>query len=483
MKQLKIVPLVAIISGIMVGCGGGGGGGGGAPRTAFTFDFAIPTTMTAADAKAQNCTVYERGNGTATVLTYSKATGAQVTNNVIGYYSDENGKRQGDIIKPTGDSFDFVLEDIPEGGYITFQALEFNAREIRVNSFSREFLEDKKLRTATFALNRDKVNRCLQGNNLADKTFKNLSYRNVVSGGGDYHYISQTDSLVSPNYDMAPSEELVGFNGEPTALFQYAVNSNKTELHQYGIGSWGTGDIDLVATDVSSRIYSSSRYNYDDLKIGFVANNFLYDALVLNRSNNDYNRPSDTSGEVWAFEAASANSGNGWETTLTGTIDAGWDIDVDPSRYLNINGLPNTKPTVSSNGEIDLNMGLNSSTEGFVRTAYFASSGDYKVTHRIFSKSNSDYIVVPELHYYNFPSSAVNGLVVTGNDAFNRSALITDENSDINSRIFLSLFANGKTSEPELEADLDGILTPEEEATKNGVTLRTSDALVVTRFN
>ena len=42
MKQLKVLPLVAIISGLMVGCGGGGGGGGGAaPKTAFTFDFAI----------------------------------------------------------------------------------------------------------------------------------------------------------------------------------------------------------------------------------------------------------------------------------------------------------------------------------------------------------------------------------------------------------------------------------------------------------
>ncbi len=39
MKQLKVLPLVAIISGLMVGCGGGGGGGGGGgtPQTAFNF--------------------------------------------------------------------------------------------------------------------------------------------------------------------------------------------------------------------------------------------------------------------------------------------------------------------------------------------------------------------------------------------------------------------------------------------------------------
>lgn len=164
MKQLKIMPLVAVISGLMVGCGGGGGGGGSsAPRTTFTFDFAIPAKMSESDAKAKGCTVYDRdtdSNGDAIVLTYSQASKAQVTNNVIGYYSDANGKMVGEIILPTSDNFKFVLQDIPEDGYITIQALEFNGREVRVNSFSREFLEDKELRSATFALNRESLNTC-----------------------------------------------------------------------------------------------------------------------------------------------------------------------------------------------------------------------------------------------------------------------------------------------------------------------------------
>ncbi|ELC3156847.1 hypothetical protein RI851_001831 [Vibrio harveyi] len=50
MKQLKVLPLVAIISGLMVGCGGGGGGGGGSstPRTTFTFTFAAPNVISEA---------------------------------------------------------------------------------------------------------------------------------------------------------------------------------------------------------------------------------------------------------------------------------------------------------------------------------------------------------------------------------------------------------------------------------------------------
>ncbi|MET2946802.1 54K polar flagellar sheath protein A [Vibrio owensii] len=491
MKQLKVLPLVAIISGLMVGCGGGGGGGGGgASKTTFTIDFAIPATLSESDAKAQNCTVYDRdtdSNGDATVLTYSQASKAQVTNNVIGYYSDADGKMVGDIIKPTSDNFKFVLEDIPEDGYITIQALEFNGREVRVNSFSREFLEDKQLRNATFALNRESLNKCFTGGNLSDKTFKNLSYRNAVSGGGDYHFVSQKDVLESPNSDMTSDEELLGFNGEPTVLFQYEIGLDNKSLYQYGIGSWGTGDIDLVTTDVVSNIYSSSNYKFDSLNVGFVANDYLYDAVELSNSVDEYRRPSEANKEEWVYLAVDENATNGWDSLLTGTIDSSWDIDVDPSAYLNINNLQNSKPSViSQSGResvIDINMGFTSTTEGFVRTAYFAASGDYKVTHRIFTKSNSDYVVVPELDYYNFPSSAVNGLKVSETDNFNRSAIILNDDSDIDSEVFMSFFSNGEASEPELEADLDGILTSEKDGMESEVTLRTSNSLVVTRFN
>ncbi|MEG3694752.1 54K polar flagellar sheath protein A [Vibrio coralliirubri] len=492
MKKTQMLPLAAIISGLLVGCGGGGGGGGGggASKTTFTFDFAIPATLFESEANAQNCTVYDRDtdlNGDATVLTYSQASTAQVTNNVIGYYSDADGKIVGEVIKPTSDNFQFVLEDIPEGGYITVQALEFNGREVRVNSFSREFLEDKELRNVTFALNRESLNKCFTGSNESDKTFKNLSYRNAVSGGGDYHYVSQKDVLVSSNNSMTSDEELLGLTGEPTVLFQYQPDLENESLHQYGIGSWGTSDIELVTTDVVSSIYSSSGYNYDSLNIGFVANDYLYDALELGNSVDEYRRPSEAKQEEWVYLAVAENATNGWDSLLTGTIDSSWDIDADPSALLNINNLPNSKPSViSQSGResvIDIDMGLTSSTEGFARTAYFAASGDYKVTHRIFTRSNSDYVVVPELDYYNFPSSAVNGLKVSETDNFNRSAIILDENSDIDSEMFMSFFSNGESSEPELEADLDGILTSEKDGMESEVTLRTSKSLVVKRFN
>lgn len=486
MKQLKIVPLVAIISGLMVGCGGGGGGGGAAPKTAFTFDFAIPATMTESEATAKGCTVYDH-NDDNTVLTYNAASKEQVTNYIIGYYSDADGKMSGDIIKPTTDNFKFYLEDIPDGGFVTFQAIEFNGREARVNTFSKQFLQDKKLRNATFALNRDSLNKCFTGGNLASNKFTNLDYRNAESGGGDYNFVSQTDIFTSPNPDMLPTDELMGLKDEPTALFQYESGLSNEALYQYGIGSWGTGEIALVRADNTSSIYSSSDYTYDSLHIGFVTNGFAYDALELDTTTVEYNRPSSTNKETWVYMAFSENQANGWESRLNETVSDGWDIDVDPSAYLNIDNLPNTKPSVSMQGSsesvIDLDMGLTSSTEGFTRVAYFAASGNYKVTHRIFTKSDSDSVVVPELSYYNFPTSVITGLKVSDSDDFNRTAVVLSEGSNIDSKIFMSFFSNGEASEPELEQDLDGIITSEKEGLENEVKLRTSNSLVVSRFN
>nr|WP_319536600.1 54K polar flagellar sheath protein A [uncultured Vibrio sp.] len=489
MKQLKIVPLVAIISGLMVGCGGGGGGGA-APKTAFTFDFAIPATMIESEATAKGCTVYDHNvelNGDKMVLTYSAASKEQVTNYIIGYYSDADGKMSGDLIKPTTDNFKFYLEDIPDGGFITFQAIEFNGREARVNTFSKEFLQDKKLRNATFALNRDSLNKCFTGGNLASNKFTNLDYRNAESGGGDYNFVSQTDIFTSPNPDMLPTDELMGLKGEPTALFQYEPGSSNKSLYQYGIGAWDIGEIALVRADNTSSIYSSSDYTYDSLHIGFVTDGFAYDALELDTTTVEYNRPSSTNKETWVYTAFSENQANGWESLLNETVSDGWDIDVDPSAYLNIDNLPNTKPSVSMQGSaesvIDLDMGLTSSSEGFTRVAYFAASGDYKVTHRIFTKSDSDSVVVPELSYYNFPTSAVNGLKVSASDDFNRTAVVLSEGSNIDSKTFMSFFSNGEASEPELGEDLDGIITSEKEGLENEVKLRTSNSLVVSRFN
>ncbi|MCV3262673.1 hypothetical protein OGZ01_05520 [Vibrio harveyi] len=164
----------------MVGCGGGGGGGGGSstPRTTFTFTFAAPNVISEANAQKDSCTVYERrvdGNGINQVLTYQPAVSAQLTGDkVVGFYSDKNGVRQGDFIYPSGTTLKFVLEDIPEDGYFTYQLLDASGTVFTANSFSRDFLQDNNLRNSTFSMNREAVSACNKNGNF-NKTYPNRS--------------------------------------------------------------------------------------------------------------------------------------------------------------------------------------------------------------------------------------------------------------------------------------------------------------------
>lgn len=90
MKQLTVLPLMAIISGLMVGCGGGGGGGSSAPaKTTFSFSFATPNKIDETAANIASCTVYDRvvdGNNANKLLTYQPAIDGQLTGDkVVGF--------------------------------------------------------------------------------------------------------------------------------------------------------------------------------------------------------------------------------------------------------------------------------------------------------------------------------------------------------------------------------------------------------------
>ena len=92
----------------------------------------------------------------------------------------------GDLIVPSNLKLSFTLEGIPDDGFVTFQIREANNTHFTANTFSKEYLEDLTLRTATFGMNREAVSSCDKGDNFGNTTRNDLSYLAVVSGGGDY---------------------------------------------------------------------------------------------------------------------------------------------------------------------------------------------------------------------------------------------------------------------------------------------------------
>ncbi|MGR5119095.1 54K polar flagellar sheath protein A [Vibrio astriarenae] len=488
MKKAVVLPIVAAVSGALLGCGGGGGGGGTpAPsKTKFEFSFAIPYTYTLEEANKAGCTIYAREGyeNEDNVLTYSSATADQVRNFVIGYYSNEDGVQEGELIVPSSDKFNFNLEDIPENGFITFQMMEFNGREFRATSFSREFLEDKAIQKVTFGLNRDSLNKCITGGNYITKEFKNLSYLNEVSGGRDYYFQSQSEVQAFANPQLLDGEVINGFDGEPTIVTQY-LDEEKTVLHQYGIASWSGSPIVLSSTGQESDVLNPMNYPYETLEISVISSGYQYDLLELPNSQNYFNHPTDTQGETWLYLAEPSTPISGWNTLYSSPISDSWELNVDPDSLLALSGLVDDKPIVYTTAGVDeVNTGAGLSNEnGAMRLAYRSSYDNYVSTHKVYAKP-TDYLVVPQLHYYQFGNTVADGLRVSEQSTFNRTILVEGNGGEeVNSKTFMTLFAHGDADQPELDADLDGIVVSELNIDSALIDLRQSEVFLVDRTN
>lgn len=485
MKQLKVLPLVAIISGLMVGCGGGGGGGGGyTPRTAFTFTFAAPNVISESNAQKDSCTVYERrvdGNGINQVLTYQPAVSAQLTGDkVVGFYSDKNGVRQGDFIYPSGTTLKFVLEDIPEDGYFTYQLLDASGTVFTANSFSRDFLQDNNLRNSTFSMNREAVSACNKNGNFNKTTRTDLNYVATEAGGLEYNFISQVAKESKPAYSIDSLDvRAIGSKMESTVVLQYA-DAAKTELHQYGIRDWSNElPLPLVGMINPSSILNPTSFKYDTLKISLLVGDYNYEVAKLPMSTTKFYHPLEPKTETWTYSVAAEKPINGWTVALNQKMyqDAKWDITIDPSAYYNLNALPATY--VVRGSMIDTGFTFTDQDKGFSRLAYRAESNSgtlHRVTHKIFTTLESD-VVVPELYYYTFEDSVKQDLKVSSTSDYSQSIVVESAGANLNSHDFISLFSHGDVTD--LKVDHDGLVISEVDFEKFNTDAQKSDFMVL----
>lgn len=487
MKQLKVLPLVAIISGLMVGCGGGGGGGGSStPRTTFTFTFAAPNVIDEATAQKDSCTVYDRrvdGNGIEQVLTYQPAVSAQLTGDkVVGFYSDENGVRKGDYIYPSGTTLKFVLEDIPKDGYFTYQLLDASGTVFTANSFSRDFLKDNNLRKSTFSMNREAVSSCNKNGNFSTPSRTDLKYEATEAGGLEYNFISQVAEESKPTYSIDSLEvRAVGSKMESTVVLQYA-DAAKTELHQYGIRDWSNASPQpLVGMNGSSPILNPTSFVYDSLDISVLVGDYSYEVAELPMATTKFYHPLEPKTETWTYSVSAEKPINGWAAALNQKMyqGANWDISIDPSVYYNLASLPTTHAVKDST--IQTGFTFSEQDKGFSRVAYRSESNSgslHRVTHKIFTALDSD-VVVPELYYYTFDDSVKQDLKVSTTSDYSQTVLLESAEASLTSYDFVSLFSHGDVTD--LKADHDGIVISEVDSEKVNTNAQKSDFMVLVK--
>ncbi|MGP8308205.1 flagellar sheath protein A [Vibrio sp. YIC-376] len=445
MKQLKILPLVAIISGLMIGCGGGGGGSS-SPKTLFKFTFVAPKTQSLAS--NGSCTIYDRftTNGVEQVLNYHTI-GGVLDSQLTAYYSDATGERVGDLVTASNDKLTITLQSIPDDGSVTIQ--EVNGTLINALTFSKQLLEsDSSLRNVYLSVDANVSNTtCLTGSN--DKTVVKsvLDYKVAADAVGNpystFYFDSQYETVTANESRFTKGETLSAVSTENTMVAQYRTES-RSALYQYGFEDW-TDDRMVFAGNTSTPVVSSSGIEFSTIDIDTIYKNFSYRLAEVAKAGTFYH-PDSLNGDVWTFSVEGTIATTGWEAQYTDKVSDAWDIVVDDASLFAVSNTQNTKPGVT-NRTVYLadSIGLGNEN-GLQRVSYQqgteVGATPYIVRHSVYSYIN-DTVVVPDLDYSSVPSGAKDALVISDSSLISQSYVFTQDEGDVQVADFLTAFANG----------------------------------------
>ncbi|MGY0616382.1 flagellar sheath protein A [Vibrio sp. FJH11] len=463
MKQFKLLPLVAIISGFMVGCGGGGGGGS-APKTLFNFTFVAPKTQSLAS--NGSCTIYDRftTNGVENVLNYH-ALGGVLDTQLIAFYSNASGERVGDVVTTSNDKLTITLQSIPDEGSVTIQ--EFNGTLINALTFSKQLLAaDSSLRNAYLSVDANVSNTtCLTGNNDKTTNKTNLDYKVAADAEGNpystFYFDSQYETVTANESRFTKGETLSAISTENTMVAQYRTDS-RSSLYQYGFEDW-TDDRMVFAGNTSTPVVSSSGIQFSAIDIDTIYKNFSYRLAEVAKAGS-FNHPDSLNGDVWTFSVDGTIVTPGWEAGYTDVVADDWSIVVDDASLFAVSNTQDSKPGVTdSRVNLGDSIGLGNES-GLQRISYqqatTVGSTPYIVRHSVYSYIN-DTVVVPDLDYSSVPSGARDSLAISKNSLISQSYVFTQDEGDVQVADFLTAFANGDGTDT--TEDVLGIVKNEQE--------------------
>ncbi|KFA96029.1 hypothetical protein [Vibrio sp. ER1A] len=449
MKKAVMLPLVAAISGAMVGCGGGGGGEDAPPSpslTYYTFNFLKPVEVNYNP--SSSCRVYDiyEDNSGATPVT--KATnyvsiGTSLDALVKAIYSDSNGNQYGTAVSSSKGSLRIALENIPDDGFVTIQ--EQYGNQIFAQSFSKEVLTaDASMRSIELSvLNPVVQGSCVTGGNDSPRTISNLSYDNDESATGNpnfqFYFDSQLDTKTSTNNSLASIE---GLSGESTMISQYRT-TDRSELFQYGFNGWNNNVMQFAGT--SSIAYATnSQIVSSKIELNAIHNNFMYELaeLPLNGTQANYYHPEERLGESWTYNISGSIAVSGWEASYQDVIGTTWSISIDDESLFMSNNANNAKPSVSDE-VVDVRPSIAVDSEkGLQRTAYEQGHNGYVVKHAVYTHI-SPTVRVPQLDLSDFSNSVADSLRITSTSHISQSYLFTEKDKDMPLADFMTAFRHG----------------------------------------
>ncbi|MBW3696581.1 hypothetical protein EK599_12825 [Vibrio sp. T187] len=145
MKKMNKLPLVAMISGLMIGCGGGGdsggssgGSGGGPSLPTYTWEIVALESVARSGLSSSCTTLADDNNNSDNVITAYKVS----ANNDIGIlYHSSNGEVVKTQALDSDGTFTVKSGEVPDGGYVSLEVVQGSGNpDIHMLTIQKQFL-------------------------------------------------------------------------------------------------------------------------------------------------------------------------------------------------------------------------------------------------------------------------------------------------------------------------------------------------------
>ncbi|MBE3868167.1 flagellar sheath protein A [Vibrio parahaemolyticus] len=386
MKQLKVLPLVAIISGLMVGCGGGGGGGGGGtPSDYVTLTF-IQKVTTTTD-KSATCTIFDKvQKDNITTYTYArKASDVTVyihdsKGNVIDTkHPDTNGVLTIDKYPLETNSYVTVI-DSPSDSDPFYKAL----------SIQKEYLESQLIQ-----VKRPQVDKCYSADAtpVPQKGYILASTLNVQADS--YQFLSSQEGN---SIDTSNSKEVEKL-GDESVLVKGILNG-KLSGYEFTskLGSESAPSIavlETIDTDLDWTNLFAPTSNLESLNISLSKGSYSYSWFTPDVATEE-SFPISSLDNNYHYQAYGTLT-TGWKFKTVGGILGSLDVKLPDSLQ-----TYDVKPSIINsgvNGVVRIT-GVDSSNELVVRAKYTQSVSSPTIKtleHVIIGKPAGSQLVIPDL--------------------------------------------------------------------------------------
>ena len=381
MNTTKMLPLVAVMTGLLAGCGESSSGGGGGAPAKTTIDLEFVKVEEKDASTVASCKFYDRtrtvieNNGIEDITTkalIAKPIEDSLNSLLSIVYSDADGELQSSSQEFVNDGVvTVVIDDIPDGGYLNIR--EQVGFDVYVTSYSKELLEanaDSMSKMLLTAVSPIPSLSCTTGSNLTEITKNGIRYLNTTDNtSGDsavfpYHFTSDLESETSNNPEVVTNTDFQALNTDITLITQYRADNS---LFQYGFEDWNSGSIEMSYTGSSETISRPSSVIYNDLEIGVVYKDTDKVLMTVPNSTNTYYHTSTLrDGEQW-FAKTEGTPVASWAAVLNVPMDDTWALSVDESDLFNTSTLADVDANLSNQANNALVVDLtNSITIGSV---------------------------------------------------------------------------------------------------------------------